>query len=109
MDPSASPGVRSRIALGGSSSQKNSRMSVRASHAFLGRQKGPEVHVSVLDNEGNDVTPQSLFGPAKVQGKLATVGVIQLNLGIREVLAARAHVVVVADLGEGHQGCRIKI
>jgi hypothetical protein len=49
-------------------------MSVRASHAFLGRQKGPEVHVSVLDNEGNDVTPQSLFGPAKVPGKLATIG-----------------------------------
>ena len=63
---------------------------VRASHAFLGKQRGPEIAVTVLDNDGLDVTPQSLFvksnaskvpnvgGYSTTEGSLMTKVVIQM-------------------------------
>ena len=47
---------------------------VRASHAFLGKSKGPDVNVVVLDSEGTDVTPQSLFSSAKPSKGINTTG-----------------------------------
>jgi hypothetical protein len=44
----------------------SSRMSVvRASQALLGKLKAPEVNVTVLDDDGFDVTPLSLLGASK--------------------------------------------
>jgi hypothetical protein len=49
-------------------------MSVRASQVFLGKQRPQETNVSILDEDGNDVTPQSLFGGSNrfPGGKLAS-------------------------------------
>jgi hypothetical protein len=49
-------------------------MSVRASQLFLGKPRPQETNVVILDEEGNDVTPQSLFAGSNrfPGGKLAS-------------------------------------
>ena len=59
---------RSRMNMSGMNAQHgSSRMSVaRASQALLGKLKAPEINITVLDDDGIDVTPQSLLGASKV-------------------------------------------
>jgi hypothetical protein len=58
---------RSRMNVARTGSQfGSSRMSVvRASQALLGKLKAPEINITVLDDDGIDVTPLSLLGMSK--------------------------------------------
>lgn len=58
---------RSRMSVSGLNAQYgSSRMSVaRASQALLGKLKAPEINITVLDDDGIDVTPLSLLNTSK--------------------------------------------
>ncbi len=76
--------TRSKTALAGGGSRiyshnTSSKVSVRASHAFLGKIPKPEINITVLDDQGNDVTPQSLLGGSKMAAKLPGLSSLATN------------------------------